>query len=184
MSYWALCSNPDNYRIEEAVRDPEIDWWVTGRHRILNGDRVLIWRALGRRRRSPGREPWRGIVALGEVVGEAEERSDADNKYNIGNFGQECEKRVPVRYVLPPNLPLRIGGEYNDLLTQLSVYPARGGAHFPVKDEQLWRAVVEAAGGWPHPDQGPGEVTNDPERKRDRPRYQRGMRLTRGQHVR
>ena len=145
MGYWTLCSNPNNYRIEEAVKNLELDWWAKGNHDIQNGDRVLIWRALGHGEH-------RGIVALGEVVGDAEIRSDADNPYNIGEFGQEEKERVPVCYVLPPNVPLWVGGEYDHLLTPLSVYHARGGAFFHVEDGQ-WRAIVEASGGWTHQDQ-------------------------------
>jgi hypothetical protein len=60
--YWALLANADIYRVAEAVvAGFQTDLWTTKGDRLAQGDRVIIWEALGSGRR-------RGIVALGEVL--------------------------------------------------------------------------------------------------------------------
>ena len=56
--YWAFQANPDNYRIEDAVRDLVIDSWNVLTHNVRRGDRVIMWKAKG------SRGTQRGIVAF------------------------------------------------------------------------------------------------------------------------
>jgi hypothetical protein len=142
-SYWALLARPDIYEIDEAIRDLEVYWWTTKGRPLQPGDRVAIWRARGQERRGP-----RGVIALGEVIGPAEMWTDEDNDYwsDPQRAANEVE-RVPIRYVLPPRLPLWMDSEANALLSSLSVARSRGGTVFHITPEQ-WEALLQAAGGW------------------------------------
>ena len=73
--YWALCCDPREYRILDAVNGLKIDWWQTKGSRIQVGDRALIWQ-------TRDRKGHREIVALAEVVQGPEVRSDEDNPYH------------------------------------------------------------------------------------------------------
>src|SRR5579871_521914 len=75
--YWAFNALPDLYRIEDAVASLVFDSWSTKGRPIQRGDRVIIWKASGRRH---GR---RGVVALGEVATDPELRRDGDNPFWI-----------------------------------------------------------------------------------------------------
>ncbi|HEY7022121.1 MAG TPA: EVE domain-containing protein, partial [Ktedonobacterales bacterium] len=61
LSYWAFMSNPDRYRIEEAVRDLARDSWATKGSHVRAGDRAIIWKARGRSKT-------RGIIAQAEIL--------------------------------------------------------------------------------------------------------------------
>ncbi|WP_437338488.1 EVE domain-containing protein [Sorangium sp. So ce394] len=137
---WALFASPDTYRVEDAVREREVDTWTTAGRPMKVGDRVLVWRGKGRSGR-------RGIVALGEVVDGPRGMPDHENPYWVTPPGPgDVEERVRIRYVTPPGLPLWVD-EHENLLSSLSVARARGGTIFNVTSEQ-WEAVVAAAGGW------------------------------------
>jgi hypothetical protein len=138
--YGALAANPAVYRVLDAVSDLEVDSWTTKGKDVRAGDRVLIWKY-------KGRDPYRGIVALGEVLTDPENRYDVENPYWIRPAPQPDE-RVRVRYVRPPGLPLWVGGDVDEVFLDLSVSKAQGGTVFLVTQEQ-WSAVVRAAGGWP-----------------------------------
>ncbi|KYF92561.1 hypothetical protein BE20_11340, partial [Sorangium cellulosum] len=145
---WALFASPDTYRVEDAVREREVDTWTTAGRPIKVGDRLLVWRGKGRSGR-------RGIVAFGEVVGGPRTIPDHENPYWLMHPDPgDVEERVRVRYVMPPGLPLWFD-EHEDLLSGLSVARARGGTVFNVTPEQ-WEAVVAAAGGWPQRARVPG----------------------------
>jgi hypothetical protein len=138
--YFAFLTNPNRYRIEDAIRECEVDAWPTGGTNMQLGDRVIIWKAKGR-----GEE--RGIVALGQVVGKPELRTDADNPYWVDPpSDSELKERVNVRYEVPEGLPLWLGGAHDDVLESLSVGRAHGGTVFNVTPEQ-WSAVVAVIGG-------------------------------------
>jgi hypothetical protein len=144
--HWALCANPTTYRINDAVRELLIDWWTTAGKKLAPGDRVAIWK-------TKDKAGNRGVVALGEVVGEREIRADTDNVYWVAGAGRDEDlERVPIRYVVPPHLPLWLDKEDTDgMLNQLSVAKARGGTVFNLTAEQ-WEALAKAAGGWPSPE--------------------------------
>ncbi len=140
--YWAFFADPGTYRIEEAVASLDDDAWTTKGKPVRAGDRAIIWKG-------QGRDDWRGVVALAEVLTDPEPLDDSANPYWIAppTPGQ-VEDRVRLRYALPPGLPLRYGGGPGDMLATLSVSRARGGTVFRVTPEQ-WDAVLAAAGGWP-----------------------------------
>jgi hypothetical protein len=140
--YWAFFADPRVYRIEAAVRELESDLWRTKGKPIRPGDPVLVFKGKGDSDR-------RGVVALGVVEGAPRMASDSENRFWIvPPAPHACEERVPVRYVLLPNLPLWQEGPNGDAVRDLSVARASGGTVFYVQPEQ-WNAVVCAAGGWP-----------------------------------
>ena len=136
--YWAVCADPRQYRVLDAVREREFDTWTTKNKSIQAGDRLMIWK-------TAGKDEHRGVVAFAEVISDPQVRGDADNPYWIVPDDSPAP-RVQVRYVRSPNLPLWIGGEQSALLEELSVARARGGTDFTVSPDQ-WDAVVKAAGG-------------------------------------
>ncbi|TVY99613.1 hypothetical protein EAS64_40795 [Trebonia kvetii] len=42
--FWTLAAHPDRYRVVEAVRNLDEDWWTTGGRDLHAGDRVAIWK--------------------------------------------------------------------------------------------------------------------------------------------
>lgn len=65
--YWVLLADPSHYRIDDAVRELDIDTWTASAGDLAIGDRAAIWR-------TQGADAQRGIVALAEVVAPPEER--------------------------------------------------------------------------------------------------------------
>jgi hypothetical protein len=154
---WALCVDPSVYRIEDALSEQAESLWTTKRSQVRMGDRVLIWR-------TTGKDGQRGVVALGEVISDAEIRHDAGSPYWIGaGAGATPEPRVLVRYVHAPQLPLWLG-EHRSLLADLSVARATGGSVFKVTESQ-WRVVAAAAGIEPDLDAAPTADAADLERR-------------------
>lgn len=140
--FWAFAANPQTYRIEEAVRALPTDNWTTKGKDVQAGDRVIIWKTLGR-------DGYRGIVALAEVLSDREVGLDDENRYWVDpSSGNESAERVKVRYVLPPNLPLWLSPSPADPLRELSVCRATGGTVFYVSADQ-WSTVLDTVGGWP-----------------------------------
>ncbi len=142
MNYWAFAANPINYRIEDAVRRLEFDFWTTKGSHVQKGDRAIIWKTLGKSKH-------RGIICLAEVMGDPTEHDDSANPFWVdGENVQYPGPLAKVRYVHAPNLPLWIQGDQPAFLHVLSVAKAQGGTVFKVTPEQ-WADVLEAAGGWP-----------------------------------
>ena len=138
---WALLANPNRYRIEDAVRALDSDWWVVEGHAVRRGDRVLIWKAQGRKTIKS-----RGVVALGEVVSDPEARADAGNNFWVDpSEATVVRERVQVRYLVPRGLPLWMGGEHDELLARLSVSRSTGGSVFRIPDED-WERLARVAG--------------------------------------
>ena len=138
-SYWALLADPRVYDIENAVRIMEVDWWTTRRSAVTAGDLVAIWRGAG----NDGR---RGVVALGEVLTDPEERRDNGNPFWLRpEAGDEIEPRVLVRYLGTKSLPLWVGDNGTAVLEELSVFRARGGTVFRITRDQ-WQSLAEACG--------------------------------------
>src|SRR5215469_11038088 len=80
--YWTLAADPARYRVVDAVRGLEEDWWLTGRGDLHAGDRVAIWKY-------KGRDDYRGILAFGEVLTDPELRDELDDDtYWIDSDGQ------------------------------------------------------------------------------------------------
>jgi hypothetical protein len=138
--YWALFANPRVYRIDEALRSATDDTWVTSGKDIRRGDRVLIWRGLGR----DGR---RGVVAFGEITSDPESVDDSQNPFWVKAQEPKSDPRVHVHYFVPSGLPLWLA-EHPDTLDRLSVARARGGTVFSISSDD-WGRVIALAGGWP-----------------------------------
>lgn len=142
MKFWAFAANPQTYRIEDAVRKMEFDYWTTRGSKVRKGDRAIIWKTLGKSK-------LRGVLCLADVVGDPAEHDDSANPYWLDeDDAQHPGPSVRVRYVHLPNTPMWIDGEQPQYLHDLSVSRAQGGTVFKVTPEQ-WAAVLEAAGGWP-----------------------------------
>jgi hypothetical protein len=139
MQYWILVANPKNYRIEDAINNLPIDTWTTRGRRISKGDRVAIWKALGKSDK-------RGIVCLGEVISNVTTDGDKTNQYWLNpDMANENASRVFIRYVHAPGLPLWLGGSEDKLLESLSVFKSRGTV-FKVTPAQ-WDSILDAVGG-------------------------------------
>lgn len=67
--YWTLADHPAQYRIRDAIRDLDEDWWTTGGAGLRAGDPVAIWKY-------KGSDDHSGIVAFGEVVTNPEFHDD------------------------------------------------------------------------------------------------------------
>jgi hypothetical protein len=140
---WALCANPDLYRIEDAVRNPRTDWWRCKRSDLKPGHRVIIWKCKGRHNQH------RGVVAFGKVLTAPKPRpDDPTNPHWIDpSEGTKVEDRVEIQYVLLPKLPLWYEPESSSILGDLTVARGRGTV-FHITEDQL-TGIVDAAGGWP-----------------------------------
>ena len=142
-NYWALVANPQRYDIEAAVAELEEDDWAVSDSDVRLGDRVAIWKAKGRGRH-------RGIVALGDVLTNAAPRTPlpASRKYHLDEtLIVPAERRVTLRYVVPPSAPLWLQDDKSGLLGSLPVARASGGTVFKISSEQ-WQKLVALLGGW------------------------------------
>jgi hypothetical protein len=145
--YWTLASHPARYRVVDAVRDLEEDWWLTGGADIHAGDRVAIWKY-------KGRDDRRGIIAFGEVLTYPETRdlSDDDHTYWIDPDGKAAALRVRVRCVIKPSEPLWLElAPADSVIRQLPVSRAQGGTVHHVTADQ-WAELMALVGGWPQHD--------------------------------
>ena len=59
--FWALCGNPKRYRVADAVRELETDYWTIGRSDVRAGDQAVVWQTLDQGKR--------GVIAFAEIVG-------------------------------------------------------------------------------------------------------------------
>jgi len=101
VDYFAFQANPDYYRIEEAVINLDVDTWDVHHSDLKPGDKAIIWKSYGRNQ-MPRR---RGIVGFAEILSTPSRRA-SDNGYWIDSGGTQLRRRVDVKYVRPPNLPL------------------------------------------------------------------------------
>ena len=152
-NYWALVANPKRYDIEGAVGELDEDDWTVQDSNVRAGDRVAIWKA-------KGRTGHRGIVALGEVLTDPAPRtpSPASRKYCLDvKLLATAERRVVLRYVVPPNAPLWLEDDKSGVLGKLSVARATGGTVFKISSEQ-WQKLVMLLGGWRSGERSPSEA--------------------------
>jgi hypothetical protein len=140
-SMWALCANPSRYRIREAVKHLGVDYWLVGRADVREGDAVAVWQ-------TRDAEGHRGVVALGQIVGEPETRRDSENPFWVSVDDAQSEGiRVPVRYQRL-STPLWVDEtEVGQFLASLSVARAQGGTVFHLTNEQ-WAQLVGLVGGF------------------------------------
>jgi hypothetical protein len=140
--YWAFAASPRIFDIENAVQTLDVDLWPTRGKDIRVGDRAIIWKY-------KAADPFRGVVALGEVISEPEIRPEHDRRFWVEPAQSELlEERVMVRYVLPTGVPLWLTTHPDDPLRSLSVSRAAGGSVFYVSDA-AWASLIAAVGGWP-----------------------------------
>lgn len=147
--YWTLASHPSRYRLVDAVRDLDEDWWLTGGAELRAGDRVAIWKY-------KGRDDYRGIIAIGEVLTNPEKREEPPDSrpYWIDPEGTADGLRVRVRYVIKPPEPLWLELAPTDsVIHQLPVSRAQGGTAHHVTADQ-WAQLMALVGGWPQPNAG------------------------------
>jgi type I restriction enzyme M protein len=147
--YWTLASHPARYRVVDAVRELDEDWWLTGGADIHAGDRIAVWKY-------KGSDDQRGIIAFGEVLTNPEVRdlSGDEHTYWIDPDLKAAAPRVRVRYVIRPSEPLWLeGAPAGSVIRQLPVSRAQGGTAHHVTPDQ-WEQLMMLAGGWPSPDAG------------------------------
>jgi hypothetical protein len=145
--YWTLAADPGRYRVVDAVRNLDEDWWTTGGADLHAGDRVAIWKY-------KGSDDRRGIIAFGEVLTDPEMHDD-DSVYWIDSDATAAALRVRVRYVVKPSEPLWLElAPAESVIRQLPVSRARGGTAHHVTADQ-WAKLMALVGGWPQPDAGP-----------------------------
>lgn len=146
--FWILAARPDRYRLLDAVRELDEDWWRSGRSHLRKGDRVAIWTY-------KGHDSERGIVALGLVLTDTAETDLPDEQHPYWISGAEPlaarAPRVLVRYVVRPDPPLWMEDAPEDsVLRRLKTVEAQGGTAFTLSEGD-WDALVTLAGGWPAP---------------------------------
>ena len=145
--YWTLAALPSRYRVVDAVRNLDEDWWLTGGADLHAGDHVAIWKYKDRSDR-------RGIIAFGEVLTDPEMRdlSEDDPTYWIDPEAQAAAMRIRVRYVIKPSEPLWLElAPADSVIRQLPVSRAQGGTAHHVTADQ-WAQLMALVGGWPQPD--------------------------------
>ena len=154
--YWTLAAHPARYRVVDAVRELDEDWWLTGGADLHDGDRVAIWKY-------KGSDDRRGIIAFGEVLTDPEMRdlSDDDDTYWIDPDAKAAALRVRVRYVIKPSEPLWLElAPADSAIRQLPVSRAQGGtAHHVMADQ--WAQLMALVGGWPRPDENEDDDDDD-----------------------
>ena len=136
--FWALCGNPKRYRVADAVRELETDYWTIGRSDVRAGDQAVVWQTLDQGRR--------GVIAFAEIVGDPILRSNEENPYWIDRTDAlAVASRVPVRIYQPPGVPLWVDhSENGQFLAGLNVARAQGGTVFKVTHAQ-WTRLCELA---------------------------------------
>lgn len=147
--YWTLAAHPDRYRVVDAVRNLDEQWWLTGGAALQAGDRVAIWKYKGSGDR-------RGIIAFGEVLTDPEmhDLPDDERTYWIEPPAEPAALRVRVRYVIKPSEPLWLErAPAGSVVRQLPVSRTQGGTAHHVTADQ-WTQLMRLVGGWPQSSAG------------------------------
>jgi hypothetical protein len=143
--FWGLLANSAVYRVEDAIRELEVDAWTVPTGDIGKGDRIAIWRTRG----ADGK---RGIIAFAEALAPPELRSDPPQSAKYWLIPRSSEqtqlRRILLRYVVPPRLPLWLAPETEAVLSRLSVSRGQGSKAYRIDPEDWWR-LIDAIGGWP-----------------------------------
>jgi hypothetical protein len=147
--YWTLAANPGAFRVEDNVREQDVELWRTSR-KVTRGDRVGIYKY-------KGRDSYRGIVSLGEILTDPQTMdipAGTDPYEVIGNsYGRPIPVRAEwswVRYVRAPGLPLWADLGSGSVVDELPVARAQGGTVHQVTGGQ-WERLLEEADltAWP-----------------------------------
>jgi len=139
---YALLANAERYDVEAASATLPEDTWLLPEGDVRVGDRLVFWR-------TQGKDGHRGVVAFGEVTGEAElrEKEGAGLAYWKVPPPVGPQRRLQLRYVQAPNLPLWLDEDSTGTLASLSVSRGQGTKLYRVTPEQM-DALVRLAGGW------------------------------------
>ena len=140
---WALLCNPSSFDIEAASEELSSGTWDLPQGNPARGDRLIFWKA-------KGASSHRGIVAFGEVVEQAADRSPdrASERYWKEARQPISKRRIVVRYLRPVRGPLWESPETADLFSRLSVSRGQGNKLYDV-DPAVLRDVIKTMGGWP-----------------------------------
>jgi hypothetical protein len=138
--YWALVSVPAVYNIEAGLSETDEHLWTVKGSDVRRGDRVALWRGL--------KDKHRGIVALAEVLSDPENLASPPEYRKFWNVepSPRPERRVRIRFVRPPKMPLWLDSPGGSVLKELTV--ARGqGTVFHITQDQ-WQRLLRVLGGW------------------------------------
>ena len=126
------------------MRNEVEDGWTIPDSEVRTGDRLAMWKA-------KAGDDHRGIIAFAEVLSDPSimDAAASHRAYCIDPNLLQPRRRVKIRYVDAPNLPLWLGEPSNRILEGLSVARATGGSVFKITGPQ-WESVIALAGGW-HP---------------------------------
>jgi hypothetical protein len=143
-SYWAVVVNPKVYRIDDVLRNEAEDTWTVNDSDVRAGDRLALWKA-------KAGEASRGIISFAEVLSDPSvmEVPATHREYCVDPNLLHSRRRVKIKYVGGPNLPLWLGEPGNEDLAALSVARATGGTVFKITEAQ-WNSIMALAVGW-HP---------------------------------
>lgn len=138
---FAILTNPRRYDIFAASALDEGIWLLPAGDAHI-GDRIAFWRTLDAARR-------RGVVAFAEVIGEAAMRNIDEEglRFWRKEAPSTPQRRIRIRYVDAPKLPLWLGDDRTGLLSTLSVSRGQGPNLYKVSPED-WKALIALAGGW------------------------------------
>lgn len=139
---WAFACNPDYYDVGRAIHELAEDSWTVKESDVRAGDRFAIWQ-----NKASGQS--RGIVSLGVVLSDPEElpESEESKRFWKGTELPEISRRVLIRYVTRPGLPIWLENDETGLLSELSVSRAAGGTVFHITPDQWQR--LEKLCEWP-----------------------------------
>lgn len=139
--FWAFLANPKRYNIEAAVRDVDEDTWLVPDGDVRKGDRAVIWKA-------KGNGESRGVIALAEVLSDPAimEGSESSRSFWIQER-PPASRRVRVRYVRPPGVPVWFEDHAPAELDALTVSRGQGSGPYHVQAEQ-WAALLRLVGPW------------------------------------
>jgi hypothetical protein len=148
MRFWTLAANPGVFRVEDNIREQDEELWRTNRN-VAQRDRVAIYKY-------KGRENYRGIVSLGEVLSDPQMMyipPGTDPYEVIETYGRPLPARAEwswVRYVRAPRLPLWADLGSGSVVDELAVARAQGETVHQVTSEQWERLMDEAdLAAWP-----------------------------------
>jgi hypothetical protein len=135
--YWEFQANPRTYDILSAVRQLDVDQWITTGKPVEAGHSVIFLKA-------KGDDSVSGVVAFGEVVSNPEELDAGDGArfWTDSSDAAQIQPRVKVRYV-PLLRPLWIQDRRYAELTCLNV--GKQGTVF-YSDREKFELVARLAG--------------------------------------
>lgn len=151
IKYWVFQGVPNQYRIEDAIHELEIELWDVKGHDVRDGDKAIIWRSM---KKGEGRR--RGVIAFGDIESNPSWRSVPEHIRAYYLPGHESDANgvfwyVDMRYIVPSGAPLWDGAPGSEILKELNVYGNGHGVQGGVFTctEALYDAVWEACGGEP-----------------------------------